>query len=323
MRPSGCLRLEAANGRTNGVLGFWKRLRVLKRSPDTARLPDFLVIGAMKSGTTTLHYDLASVPEIFMPLTKEPACLVDDSVLTPEGMMLYARHYRRASVRQRCGDASTAYAKLPQFTRVPERALQVLGPTTKIIYVVRDPVHRLVSHHRHEYSKGAMPYNIEEALSRFPELVAYSSYKMQLVPWLTLFGRSNIKVISFESYIRSRKDTIAELAQHLNVPGNLDLIDFSRSHNVGPRVPVNRFAQTFISSSLYREWMRRFISPSVRDALRKKLASSPSLPEPPPLAEDRMMQLATLFKADMAWLGSQFDLDLRWVSTLDSDVQGP
>ena len=49
------------------------------------RLPDFLIIGAMKSGTTGLFFDLCSHPRVFLPENKEPTRLASDDVLTTEG----------------------------------------------------------------------------------------------------------------------------------------------------------------------------------------------------------------------------------------------
>ena len=112
-------------------------------------LPGFLVVGAMKAGTTSLYRDLPTNPSVFMPIDKEPNNLLSDDVRTPQGLDDYARHFQRAGADQLCGEASTAYTMLPRHTGVPERALEVLGPDCRIIYLVREPVARIVSHHQH------------------------------------------------------------------------------------------------------------------------------------------------------------------------------
>ena len=61
-------------------------------------LPDFLIIGAMKSGTTSLYADLKTHPSIFLPEDKEPSCLASDEVLTDAGQAPYG------GVPGLCGD---------------------------------------------------------------------------------------------------------------------------------------------------------------------------------------------------------------------------
>jgi hypothetical protein len=91
------------------------------------RLPDFLIIGAMRAGTTSLFFDLLANPAVFFPQDKEPHCLATDDVLSASGRAAYGDLYRAAGPGQACGDASTGYSKLPDVMGVPERALRVIG----------------------------------------------------------------------------------------------------------------------------------------------------------------------------------------------------
>ena len=85
------------------------------------RLPDFLLIGAMKSGTTSLYMDLADRKVVYLAENKEPHALCDDSVLTQAGQAEYAATYSKASPEQLLCDASTAYSKRPDHEGVPDR----------------------------------------------------------------------------------------------------------------------------------------------------------------------------------------------------------
>ena len=86
-------------------------------------LPDFLIIGAMKAGTTTLYRDLMTNPAIFFPSEKEKSHLLRDEVLTEAGRRDYEKLFRRARPGQVLGIAPTRYTNLPDCPGVPGRAL--------------------------------------------------------------------------------------------------------------------------------------------------------------------------------------------------------
>ena len=73
------------------------------------KLPAFLIIGAMKSGTTTLYRDLLAHPDIFMPAHKEPSNLCHDRVLDENGLREYAHHFELAKSDQLIGVIASPY----------------------------------------------------------------------------------------------------------------------------------------------------------------------------------------------------------------------
>jgi len=121
---------------------------------ETMTLPHFLIIGAMKSGTTTLYRDMLTHRRVFFSADKEPMNLVNDDVLTAEGRHAYESLFAGAGRDSVCGEASTAYTKLPVYPGVPRRALQLLGPELRLIYIMRHPIERLISHHHHQCVVG-------------------------------------------------------------------------------------------------------------------------------------------------------------------------
>src|SRR5262245_21769816 len=112
----------------------------------------FLVIGAMKAGTTSLFNDLAQNPAIYIP-EKEPAYLTRYNI--PDAVAAYRKLFDSARADQIVGEASTGYSMLPRFKGVPERARACLGPDVSILYLVRNPILRTLSHHYHTMSYGA------------------------------------------------------------------------------------------------------------------------------------------------------------------------
>ena len=249
------------------------------------RLPDFLIIGAMKSGTTTLYRDLLLNPHIFFPADKEPSNLTLDNVLTEQGRRDYGALFARAERSQICGEASTLSTKLPCFPGVPRRAHKLMDRQLKLIYIVREPVSRSISHHRHSYGRREMSADFEEALAAHPELISYGCYAMQARAWLEYFDPDRLKVVVFEEYIRDRKHAIEELSQFLGVPSYTDGIDpqqvFNRSDTT--HVVVGGW-ERIVASPVYRRIVRPLLPLRLKEAVRDVLLPQPPAAPPPPSA---------------------------------------
>ncbi len=242
------------------------------------RLPDFLIIGAMKAGTTTLFRDLETNPGIFFPRKKELGHLTRDEVLTEAGRRDYARHFRRARADQKAGEASTDYTKLPTYPGCPRRVRELLGPDVRLIYLVREPIARTVSQHHHSYNSGKLPRSFDEALERNPTLLEYSRYAMQLEPWLETFGREAVMVIRFEDYVANRQATADAAARFVGVTDTKCDVDETRVFNKSKGHPVTRGAWCYIRDNpIYRrilwpmlpagliEWVRHTFLPRIEE----------------------------------------------------------
>lgn len=246
------------------------------------RLPDFLIVGGMKCGTTSLFFDLAANPGVFAPADKEPHALAGDGVLSPDGRARYARLFRGAREGQICGEASTGYTKLPDVPGVPQRAKSVLG-RPRIIYLVREPVSRVVSHHYHALTAGSVDGDIDRAVLSSPSLIDYSLYAMQVRPWIEAFGEDRVRIVRFESYVENRRRTVAELSRFLGVEPRTEAIRKDRIHNPGGtrRVPGGP-AWRFSRHRFYRSWIRPWLPRPARQRLRRVgMPQAPARPAPP------------------------------------------
>ena len=135
-------------------------------------LPDYLIIGGQRCGTTALHDHLARHPAIGAAHVKEVHYF---DLNYERGERWYRGHFpndvRRAVARRRtgvemvCGEASPYYLFHPL---VPERA-RALVPDARLIVLLRDPVARALSHYHHEVALGMEPLTFEEALDAEPE----------------------------------------------------------------------------------------------------------------------------------------------------------
>ena len=234
----------------------------------SGHLPQFLVIGAMKAGTTTFCRDLSASPDIYFPSVKEPHTLCLPEVETPAGRAEYAALFRGAEPGQLCGEGSTGYTKRPVAPDVSARARRVLGPDTKLLYIVREPVDRLVSHHHHLLRGGKVPADINEAVRSVRELVQTSRYAYQLEPWLEAFGPDALRVVVMEEYVKDREAGLAEvcgfLGARLPVPG----ADLSKVHNAAGNT---RLAPALLRKPLGKLTRSQFYKRAIHPRLPRRL----------------------------------------------------
>lgn len=301
----------------SSTMNFGGNGSMARSTYNLSRLPDFLIIGAMKAGTTTLWGDLRLQPEIFLPEEKEPGDLKNDAVLRADGMRNYARLFSGALSNQLCGEASTYYTMLPDISGVPERAAEVCGRKLKIIYVVRNPITRALSHHRHSFIGGDMPADINEAVVKDPRLINYSKYAMQLQPWLDVFGPQNIYVMKMEDYIAQRSTKMRELCEFLGIKIDVRVLEHPQKalNTKDDLVRLGRFAKQISENTFYRRTLRWVLPLSLRQKMVKRLGRVPGGYSGKPTC--RTLQLIVngvrddcLRLAQIAGVSASWDLDM-------------
>ena len=175
------------------------------------RLPDFVIIGAMKAGTTTLHGVLRLHLQIFMARDKELDFFPETRNLH-RGTAWYRRQFR--SDRPLCGEASPSYAAWPRHAGVPERMRELI-PEARIVYCVRDPVERAISHYKHMLAVGHDMPPVDEGILREPFL-RMGRYSTQLGRYLDAgFAPERIHVVQSERLRTHRAETMTSLLRFL------------------------------------------------------------------------------------------------------------
>jgi len=205
--------------------------QVSPRSVRTPRLPTFLLIGAMKAGTTSLHEYLAEHPQIFMCRPKEPNffCEAHNWHL---GRSWYEGLFAEASDAEiAVGESSTAYSQSPRHPGVPERIASLL-PDVRLIYLVRHPIERIRSQYLHTVAKGNEHDRIDTALRANPMYVDLSRYALQIEQYLDYFDRDRLLILDLRELRDDRLQTMRRVFEFLGVessyvPRRLDL-----RHNV-------------------------------------------------------------------------------------------
>ncbi|WP_112322716.1 sulfotransferase domain-containing protein [Oceanibium sediminis] len=157
------------------------------------RLPDFIVVGAMKAGTTRLHHVLAAHPDIGVPAMKETDFFVPE-LNRGRTLAWYGAQFPSAPV---VGEVSPAYAKARLYPGTAARILRYV-PRVKVIYLTRDPVARALSEYRHKRAAGYLPEPEVRDPEVFARLVDASLYHRQISQYLEVMPRERVLVIEAE-----------------------------------------------------------------------------------------------------------------------------
>lgn len=181
--------------------------------------PNLLVIGAMKSSTTLLHELLRRHDEIYFPDDKEPCYFSSDGYSSEDSWIRYLDLFKHTPEGARyVGEASVTYTQQPHCGPVPERIREALG-TPKMVYVLRDPVERAVSHYRHSYLMGWYAQNttFEQAIEQDPILVDTSRYYFQLEAFRSVFGASSVLLVLAEELHKRPRAALNSIAEFLDI----------------------------------------------------------------------------------------------------------
>jgi hypothetical protein len=201
-----------------------------RRAERSGALPNLVVIGGLKCGTTSLHHYLSLHPQISMSKPKELNFFVAELnwELGPEW---YASHFDRAAPVR--GETSPHYTNLPRFTGVAER-MRSLIPDARIAYMVRDPIDRMLSHYLHNLGAGYESKGIDEALGDpNGSYVSRSRYAMQVEPYLGAFGAERVAIVSREELRDEREATMRRLFELCGVDPGFTSEQFEREWETG------------------------------------------------------------------------------------------
>ena len=184
------------------------------------RWPDFIIIGAMKSGTTTLYEYLCRHPRIHVCTPKEPQFFSRAHVYA-RGVAWYRALFANARDDQRCGEASTCYTRWPYYDGVPAR-IAAHVPGARMIYLMRHPVERAYSHYRHLMQQrlkwGQEPLiSFDRALASINEIIDTSRYMNQIERYLQCFPRGQLLLLTLDDLRADAPRTLATVQRFLGV----------------------------------------------------------------------------------------------------------
>ena len=184
------------------------------RRTEAGALPNLIVIGAQKCGTSGLHYYLSLHPDISVSRPKELNFFIAERNW-PKGLDWYRSHFDpRARVRS---EASPNYTAYPQHLGVPERMHSVV-PDARLLYMVRDPIDRIAAHWVHNYAKRREKGDLRTTLLHpNTSYLARSHYYAQVQRFLQLYPRERVMVVEQEELRNRRLETLRRIFEFVGV----------------------------------------------------------------------------------------------------------
>ncbi len=186
----------------------------------TGRMPDFLLIGGMKCGSTTLHDYLTGHPQLAEPQYKEPGFFSRDERFSL-GLDWYRSVFASAKEGQLAFESSTCYTRHPHFGEVAARIHEHL-PGIKLVYIMRHPVDRLYSHYRHamleRQKKNEGPVvSLEAAMSESSEYFDAGCYLRQIEQFTAHYDRDRFFFLTLEELKADPDAMLGSLQEFLGV----------------------------------------------------------------------------------------------------------
>lgn len=195
-------------------------------------LPNFLIVGAPRCGTTSLYAYLQQHPDVYMSLLKEPRYFPCFGVLPGERVVRDRAEYKQlfdgVKTERAIGEAS------PHYLHAPEAAARIAAelPDAKIIVSLRNPADRAYSSYLGRVRRGVEKRPVEDALQPGNYFFDASLYSDALARYFATFDRSRVKVLLFDDFARDTAVALRDLCAFLDIAPNA-AIDTDARHNVG------------------------------------------------------------------------------------------
>ncbi len=282
----------------------------------TEKMPEFIIIGAAKSGTTALYEYLVEHPDVFMSPIKEINFFAWDSsgvksifgnkpnnYFPVKSISKYQGIFAKAKAGKVCGEASPLYLESATAAKKIHEAI----PNAKIIVILRNPADRAFSDYcmqiRHSYTEKS----VEEGLAPDSHSVQGGNYYTMLKQYYDIFPSENILVLKFEDLKNNPGKQAQKLFGFIGVNDTF-LPDFDKRHNTGG-YPRNMFINKILAVASRRETMK-WLTPNwlVQFIKRRREGNWADLPEFPP---ELRSQLVDSYKDEVGKLSQLTGLNFE------------
>ena len=283
-------------------------------------LPNFIIVGAPKAGTTSLYHYLNEHPDIFMADPKELNYFSGESIRSQhlyyksyvvEDLDKYKNHFINTKDETAIGEASVSYLF---YKEVPEKIYELI-PDAKIIIILRDPVRRAYSHYQMDERLGYINNSFEDIVYSKKKIAEYELFYQQYVElgfyhdqvkrYLDTFGKNRVRVYFFDEFNKNPGFVLKDLYQFLGVKEHSGSI-VSEKYNVGLT------PGTKLTGELYKsERLRKSLSKIVPDSIKKKLKKVLFSASGKVLLDEKLEQfLQELYYDDIKKLGGLLSRDI-------------
>lgn len=293
--------------------------------------PNFLIVGAPRSGTTTIYEGLTQHPEIYMSPRKEPWFSELTGERGPwlgprdgqpvESWQEYERLFAGANGAKAIGEASTLYLAAPEAPRRIKESL----PDARLICILRNPVDRAYSNFLEHVQEGretefdfrrAVEAESERLSRHWAPSWAYTGlgfYGKQLERYFAELPRKQMLVLLYEDLARDRTGVYQRIFNFLGVhPGIIPVLPPRVNENSG--IPKNHFVHVLLTHpNPVRQALRSVLTDRQRKAVRSWLLHHNL--QRPHLDPDLRRELRERFRSDILHASALIDRDLSaWLA---------
>ncbi len=307
-----------------------------------AIIPNFFIVGAAKSGTTSLYEYLRQHPEVFMAPIKEThhfSTDIDPTRFRPnyaralnkdltrwlEGNMekgifhafvrdrqQYLQLFRHADNRVAIGEVTNSYLYSSEAAANIRREV----PHARIIMVLRNPVDRAFSHYLMDLRTGYETADFMTALQKDMArpskgwgisnmYIEIGMYAEQVKRYLDAFPKEQIRIYLFDDFIRDPRALMQDLFRFLQVADDVP-IDYSRKYNPS-FIPRNRLFSLLNTQKRVRDWLKHSLPRPMRTLMKKTFFTDKNLPRIQPAERSFLLDM---YRSDIDRLQHLIDRDL-------------
>jgi hypothetical protein len=286
-------------------------------------MPNFLIIGAMKSGTTALYYYLEQHPEIYMSPVKEPNFFSsqeqDNAADTVTDIGTYQQLFGGAAGKKAIGEASHSYLYDPGAAAEIRRYIS----EARLIAILRNPIDRAYSHFLHMVRSGTEPLDdfaqaLQEEVGIHKErtsqdYIGRGLYYDQLKRYFGIFPREQVKIYLYEDLSDAPISTVQDAFRFLKVDGSF-VPDVSLRRNVSGHPKFKTLDGLLRRQSRIKNAAKMYLPARLRWRLSKAFddLKTRNLVEPPPLQSEVRRQLISVYQEDILKLQDLIHRDLSW-----------
>jgi len=227
-------------------MGNKKEVKAAKEKGHEKRekLPNFFIVGAAKSGTTSLYHHLCQHPDVFMSPVKEPHYFSKDiwHYLIERGMRDVQKNYndykKLFKDGRAIGEASPSYL----YSKVAAREIYNFNPDAKIIIILRNPVNRAFSAWRMNCMRGIdgdlfikeikKINNYKNSPWKTNGYLGAGMYSSQIKRYMDIFPRKNILILYFYDLKKNPEKVMGKIFRFLGVK-QIKIKDIDKKYNEG------------------------------------------------------------------------------------------
>ena len=294
-------------------------------------LPNLLIVGAAKCGTTSLHNYLKQHPDIFMTEQKEPHFLINSEIgkdrihKAVTDLDDYEDMFKTESVYKYKGESSVMYLAFPEYSI--KNIKKYLDADVKIIIMLRNPIERAFAGYLHNlrynpsenlsfeeaFEKSEVRYHKEIDMTPDTRYLHVGNYHSQVESFISMFD-DNVLVIMYDDYVSNINLCLSNVFNFLAI--DEISVDTSKRHMVGGWVFKNRFLKNLvIPQNNFKSFIKSLIpNEKIRHDLKQKIMNISTV-KTPSISEEMHKKLTEYYRKDIYSLSKLLNKELNcWIN---------